>query len=333
MDSVTQIALGAAVGEAIMGRKVGSRAALWGGICGTLPDLDVFIPMGGAVEDFIYHRSFSHSLFVLAALTPLIVWLILKIHPQTAALKRRWLVLVYTVFSTHVLLDSLTVYGTQIFWPISDYPVSIGSVFIVDPFYTLTLSVGLLITLALRSRPSSNRANLIGLTLSSAYLFWGLGVQWHVEHLAKRSLAAQNIEHQRLLVQPSPLNSILWRIVAVNESEYYVGYYSLLDSNNEIRTKRISSSPELLSGIETHWPVAKLLWFTHGFYSVEKEDDAIVISDIRMGLEPHYVFRFKVGTVGNPHPQPVDSKRLAMIRLWHRLPLIMQRIWDDEIRI
>ncbi|NJN47741.1 MAG: metal-dependent hydrolase [Candidatus Competibacteraceae bacterium] len=173
MDSLTQVVLGASVGEAVLGRKTGSRAALWGGICGTLPDLDVFIPMGSAVADFTYHRSFSHSLFVLAALTPLIVWLILKIHPQTHQLKWRWAVLVYAVFATHVLLDSLTVYGTQIFWPLTEYPVSIGSIFIIDPAYTLSLLIGLLVALILRHGPVGQRANLVGLSLSSAYLIWG----------------------------------------------------------------------------------------------------------------------------------------------------------------
>ena len=95
---------------------------MWGAIAGTVPDLDVFIPMGDAVADFTYHRSFSHSLFVLAALTPLFVWLILKIHPQTRGLRIRWGITIYAVFATHVLLDSLTVYGTQIFWPLSEHP-------------------------------------------------------------------------------------------------------------------------------------------------------------------------------------------------------------------
>ncbi|MGD8803873.1 MAG: metal-dependent hydrolase, partial [Gammaproteobacteria bacterium] len=45
MDSITQIALGAAVGEAVAGRQLGRRALLWGAICGTIPDLDVFIPL------------------------------------------------------------------------------------------------------------------------------------------------------------------------------------------------------------------------------------------------------------------------------------------------
>ena len=41
MDSLTQIVLGASVGEAALGRKVGNRAMVWGAIAGTIPDLDV----------------------------------------------------------------------------------------------------------------------------------------------------------------------------------------------------------------------------------------------------------------------------------------------------
>jgi len=71
MDSLTQIVLGAAVGEAVLGRKVGNRAMLWGGICGTLPDLDVF---ANAVSDpmsaLAYHRAFTHSLAFAVLMAP-----------------------------------------------------------------------------------------------------------------------------------------------------------------------------------------------------------------------------------------------------------------------
>ena len=41
MDSLSQLVLGAAVGEAVLGRKLGNKAILWGAIGGTIPDLDV----------------------------------------------------------------------------------------------------------------------------------------------------------------------------------------------------------------------------------------------------------------------------------------------------
>lgn len=332
MDSLTQITLGAAVGEAVLGRKVGARAPLWGAICGTLPDLDVFIPMGEAVANFTYHRSFSHSLIVLAALTPLIVWLILRFHPQTADHKRRWALLVYAVLATHALLDSFTVYGTQIFWPLSDYPVSIGSVFIIDPAYTLPLLIGVIGALVWRHRPMGFRANLLGLTLSSAYLAWGFGTQLYVENLAARSLQAQGNSYQKLLGQPTPFNSLLWRIVAVSDDHYDVGYYSLIDASDRVRFRRIESSPHLLSGIEGHWPVQRLRWFTQGFYSVERVENAVVMSDLRMGVEPNYVFRFKVGEIANPHALPVNSTLLPVKRDWDRLPQVWARIWRDDVR-
>ena len=119
MDSITQITLGAAVGEAVLGKHIGNRAILWGGIFGLLPDLDVLIPFGDAVKDFTYHRGFSHSLFVLTALTPIFVWLVMKVHPSTAQYRNRWFSLVFLSLITHVLLDCLTVYGTQILWPLA----------------------------------------------------------------------------------------------------------------------------------------------------------------------------------------------------------------------
>ena len=61
MDSLTQIVLGAACGEAVAGRKLGNRAMLWGAIGGTIPDLDVF---AGFFTDEItstaFHRGFMH---------------------------------------------------------------------------------------------------------------------------------------------------------------------------------------------------------------------------------------------------------------------------------
>lgn len=64
MDSLTQIVLGAAVGEAVLGKKVGNKAMLYGAIAGTIPDLDVlarnFVDTVTATE---WHRGFSHSIF------------------------------------------------------------------------------------------------------------------------------------------------------------------------------------------------------------------------------------------------------------------------------
>ena len=64
MDSLSQFALGAAVGVAVMGRRIAPwKAALWGGGLGTLPDLDALIDHGDPVRNMVLHRAETHALF------------------------------------------------------------------------------------------------------------------------------------------------------------------------------------------------------------------------------------------------------------------------------
>jgi len=325
MDSLTQLTLGAAVGEAVLGRQVGRRAALWGALLGTLPDLDVLVPLGDAVRDFTYHRGPSHSLFVLAALTPLVVWLILKIHPQTRLLRRRWAVLVYAVFATHVLLDALTVYGTQIFWPLPVPPASWATIFVIDPFYTVPLLLGVLAALILRrTNPRGRWLNGAGLALSTLYLVWSIGAKLHVNAVVEAELARAPFPHDRFLTIPTPFNTLLWRVLVMTPTGYAEGYYSLLDRTRLLEFTHYPSQPELLAGLEDAWTVRRLQWFTHGFYAVSREGDAVVMADLRMGLEPDYFFRFQVGAVHNPRVVPVESRRLPVARRLDRLG----QLWD-----
>ena len=330
MDSLTQIALGAAIGEATLGRKVGHRAMLWGAVCGTLPDLDVFIPMGDAVQSFTYHRSFSHSVFVLTAITPLLAWLILKLHPQTAAHRRGWLWLVFLVLVTHPILDSFTVYGTQLFWPFYPTPMSWSTIFIIDPLYTLPLLVGVICALvAGRKAAWGYRINAAGLALSSLYLVWTVAAKLHVEDVARESLAQQGISAERLQSVAAPFNTLLWRVLVMADDGYYEGFYSLLDRERRLITTRYPSEPALLTGLEDHWPVRRLQWFTRGFYAVSQRDDAVVMTDLRMGLEPEYVFSFKVGEISNPHARPAPPEMLPAIRNFGRLAWVWERIWSE----
>lgn len=327
MDSLTQLTLGAAVGEAVLGRHVGRRALLWGALCGTLPDLDVFVPLGDAVRDFTYHRGASHSLFVLAALTPLLVWLILKIHRQTRELRMRWALLVYLVFATHVLLDSLTVYGTQILWPLPVPPVTWATIFIIDPIYTVPLLLGVIAALVLsRESPRGHRLNGVGLALSTAYLAWGIGAKLHVNAVVEDQLARAQPPHERYIAIPTPFNTLLWRVLVMNEGGYAEGYYSLLDRARPIELTAYPSRSELLNGLQEEWAVQRLQWFTKGFYAVSREGDAVVITDLRMGLEPDYFFRFQVGEVHNPHSVPVPNLRLPAERRMDRLGELWERL-------
>lgn len=82
MDSLTQITLGAAVGEAVAGRRIGNRAMLWGAIAGTIPDLDVFIGniFMNELNALAFHRGITHSLAFAVVFPLFLVFLVHKIY-------------------------------------------------------------------------------------------------------------------------------------------------------------------------------------------------------------------------------------------------------------
>jgi len=63
MDSRTQAILGAAVGEAVLGERIGNKAAVLGAIGGTIPNLDVvLLPFFNDLERISIHPGYSHSI-------------------------------------------------------------------------------------------------------------------------------------------------------------------------------------------------------------------------------------------------------------------------------
>lgn len=103
MDSLTQLTLGAAVGEAVLGKRLGNRALAWGALAGTIPDLDVISNF--FIEDIyglVYHRGVTHSIVFCFALAPVFAWLAQKYYalevyriPWVRWAVSGWLFLIY----------------------------------------------------------------------------------------------------------------------------------------------------------------------------------------------------------------------------------------------
>jgi len=83
MDSLTQITLGAAVGEVVLGKKAGNRAMIWGAVAGTIPDLDILANFfTGDIHALAIHRGFSHSITFAVITAPLFGWLAYQFYQR-----------------------------------------------------------------------------------------------------------------------------------------------------------------------------------------------------------------------------------------------------------
>jgi inner membrane protein len=328
MDSLSQLALGAACGVAVMGRRTAVwKAALWGGIAGTLPDLDVLVDYGDAVSNMTYHRSASHSLLVLTLVAPLLAALPSVLHSERA-LFRRWLLALWLALVTHPLLDAFTIYGTQLLWPLTEHPYGLGSMFIIDPLYTLPLLAGLIAALT-RRQFAGLRWNRAGLALSSAYLAWSVLAQMQVERIASAQQSALGQSGAAFFVTPTPLNTVAWRIVVMHADgkAYSEGFYSFLDKDHQIAFDRFPNDQTLLPQLGQNGAAQRMAWFTHGFYGLREEKGQAILSDLRMGQEPFYVFRFAIAQREGEAwktmtPQPMGNRgdaAQALPWLWKRI--------------
>ncbi|MCC3303328.1 metal-dependent hydrolase [Sneathiella sp. HT1-7] len=311
MDSVTQFVLGASISGALLGPRIGPKALLIGGIVATLPDLDSFVPLDDAIDNMTYHRGFSHSVIVQTVLSPLIALAIGKIAPSSWQHKKILFLTVWLALITHSLLDSLTTYGTQIFWPLNvGPPVALPAVFIIDPIYTLLLLIGIATIFLARNKPGGGfRINRIMLALSCAYLAIGLTGNTII---SSRASADPLLRDMRIHVQPTAFNLLVWQVTAISEEKISTGLTSLI---NDCGIRNLVTVPrqQIPHGIKDIPPsVKRLEWFTDGFYSYGERDGAQTITDLRMGFYPNYVFSFKFAENSSDNIVIIPPERISL---------------------
>ncbi|HMN21479.1 MAG TPA: metal-dependent hydrolase [Ottowia sp.] len=333
MDSLTQLVLGAAVSVAVMRRRTAVwKAALWGGVAGTLPDLDVLVSHGDPILNMVLHRAESHALFWLTLFSVPFGWLVARVQGQMALLRWWWLAM-WLALITHPLLDAFTVYGTQLLLPFSNHPVALGSVFIIDPAVTLPWLVGLAVALVCRGDARGQRANLWGLAVGTAVLLVGVGLQARVDGLARTSLAQQGVVPERVLVTPAPLSMLLWRVVAVQGDAYHEGFHGLLDAPGPMHFVRHDRGARHEAAVANIDGAQRIRRFSHGFYKLhESAAGRLVITDLRMGQEPHYSFAFAVARRGSPFQAlPVAQSVGGVAPIGPALTWLARRIRGDDV--
>ena len=282
MDSITQAALGAAVGEAVLGNKIGSRGVIVGAVVATIPDLDVILYLFYDKLDMLsIHRGFSHSIafsilgsFIIAYILSKLKWF--QNIKFTTLIIFSWLCLF-----THMLLDTFTAYGTQLFLPFSNRRLGFDSINVVDPIYTIPLIVGLILSLW-TYKPKMSKYNNYGLFISSLYLVFTLINKESVKADISIKMSNKNIEYHSLLTMPVGIANVNWYGVAKGRDSIYMLKHSILsDTNNSIEAFPINE--EYLDHINKNI-AEEMRWFAKGFYTVEKENEKIRIYNLQVDM-------------------------------------------------
>lgn len=197
MDNIAHGLAGAVIGYCGF-RQRGGRAALWATIVAAeFPDVDIVMGFFGGDTFLRWHRSFTHSAVLLPFWAALIAWVFWELSG------RKNFRLLWTAsaagLASHLFMDWITNYGTELLWPVSDARLALSWVFIVDVYVWALLLVAVIAAIWTQR----TRVAQTGLAVVSAFfLFCG----------ASRAVALHG-QPSGAVAYPQPLNPVRWTIV------------------------------------------------------------------------------------------------------------------------
>jgi inner membrane protein len=291
MDVISQAVLGASLSQSFAKDKLKLLSALIiGALAGMAPDLDVLIYSTNDSLLFLeYHRQFTHSLFFIpfGALVCTLVF-----HPffkNKLTFKQNYL-FSFLGFSTHGLLDACTSYGTQLFWPFSTQRISWDIVSIIDPFFTLPIIIGIVLTIYKKNKFYSRIAFIY------AVIFLSLGfIQKQRAENALYTIADQRgHQAERILIKPSFANRHVWKLIYEYKGHYYVDAVKLLwnaklipgTSIQKLKIKR--DLAWLPKNSQQAKDIERFRWFSDGFLAIDPNDKNVIV-DVRYSIVPNQI--------------------------------------------
>lgn len=326
MDSLTHIALGACIGEAIADRQLGKRAMLIGAVAQSMPDIDFvasfWLP---TTDDLLAHRGFTHSLLFIALAAPLLGWICSRLFKRGVVTWWWWTGFWGLQMLGHVLLDCFNAYGTGLFIPFSNYRVSFHTLYVADPLFSIWLVIGFISLLLLKTHDWHRRSQWAktALMFSGGYLLISIGIKLYINNSIKHDLKKHHITSNRFFATPTPLTNLLWYVVAEDDSGYHIGYRSVFDKS-PTPFRYVKRNTELLKLSNNEHDKLLLMRFSQGYYTVLQKHDTLLFNVLRFGdmsgwstMDPGFAFYYYLN-----HP---DQNQLIVQRgrvgMWSRQSL------------
>lgn len=303
MDSISHIVIGAAIGETLLGKKIGRWGMLLGAIAKSVPDFDLFYT--GLSDPRAYmcdHRAHTHSLFIEALYAIPIAWLLVKLFKQKVSFKRMLLFMLACLWG-HSLLDWCTNFGTQLLLPFTNENYSLNTLAIVDLLFTLPMLTMVLI--AVFHKKNSVRRNKLA-QASLIYCFVYLSLTFfnkaQAEKIVQASIVKNNIPVTAHITNPTMLNNILWYSVASNDSTIFIGEFSLIYRQNPIKWHTYPRNQYLMQQCKSKKDIAILKWFSDPYTIAQPNGDTLNVYAVKFGrtnmqeseLKKTFVFHYKL---------------------------------------
>lgn len=284
MDTVTHGLVGVLASKSGFSQRVGKIATIAFIIGAVFPDIDIVVSIFGPEFSLRHHRGITHSIIAAPFFAILIGALIYRFS-SFKNLRVLALMVALGIYS-HIFFDLITSYGTVIFDPLSMKRYSWNLVFILDPFITLPLILGLV--LCWKKKEWAVKVSLVVFVFISLYLIFCFYTrQLNLERINDFA-KEKSIDAIKSSVYPRPLAPFFWLGVIETKEAFYSGNLSIFESGvndfEEIPKSDENSFIKLASKLDE---VQLYRWFAEfpvSFYQNENGKHVVGFYDLRFRM-------------------------------------------------
>jgi len=317
MDTLTHALSGALLARATQPKdprpdQLPRRTRLWVGFwAAAFPDSDFVARFIDPLTYITTHRGITHSVVML----PLWAFGLAFAFMWICRRKYSWRAFVGVCalgIGAHIAGDVITAFGTMIFAPLSHLRVEMPTTFIIDPYFTAIIVVGLVASTVWKT---TRAPAVIGLAILVSYVGFQ-GVLHNRAVLVGEAYAAKHhLEVKEVDAIPQPFSPFNWMIVIPQQDAYHLAYVSLwrdtipeFPPDNASWLRQVYASyypsdqalwmlvPRFGAAAETH--LAEQVWYSEALapfrrfalfpalYRVDKTKDRLCVwfNDLRFAL-------------------------------------------------
>lgn len=196
------------------------------------PDLDFVLRLIDTLTYLNWHQGPTHSLLML----PLWAWLIAYFFSKLSHGRHEWRLFFLPAclgLAIHIAGDLITSYGLMLFAPLSTERYALPLVFVIDPWFSMIIIAGLLLSWFY---PTKRKAAVIALTSLTLYIFFLWTLHEKAFGIAKNHADTHAIPYEHINVLPQPLSPFYWKIIIRQDENYHVALINLRHINPILQT-------------------------------------------------------------------------------------------------
>jgi inner membrane protein len=283
MDTLTHALSGALAARAVApatprpGELTQRDRMICGFVAAAFPDSDILLRLFGSLIYIDLHRGVTHSIILLPLWALLLAWLLSRFLRG----RYSWREIYGTAalgIGIHIAGDVITAYGTMVFAPFSHYRVAFPFTFIIDPYFTGIIALGLAASLLQRGKryPAVIAMLVLGCYVGFQALLHSRAVEIGKTYARKYATSGEAATVHAI---PQPLSPFHWKIIISRGEDYEVASINLQDTADRTG-KQLLSHPGIMgmwsriaAGYE---PASAVRWHHYSRFGKVQTQSALV---------------------------------------------------------